>query len=132
MTSKFSSWKTTSNFLKSVLGSPWVALQMLVSKFNSFHAISLLFRWGWGWLEELEIRLTQLRQANLFELSLAIFNLSVLIIRNFKLILSVKVLGKFIYFLKFYNLHISLPVFDALNSVSNLSTRLTHHILIVQ
>ena len=44
MTSTFSSWKKTSNFLKSVLGSPWVALQMLVSKFNSFTAISLLFR----------------------------------------------------------------------------------------
>ena len=59
-------------FFYAVLGSPWVALHMLVSKFNSFPAISPLFRGGGsGWLEELKIRLTQLGLANLFELSLA-------------------------------------------------------------
>ena len=31
-------------FCKAVFGPPWIALQMLVSKFNSFTAISLLFR----------------------------------------------------------------------------------------
>ena len=40
-------------FFKAVLGCPWVALHMLVSKYNSFPAISLLFRSGWvgsGWV----------------------------------------------------------------------------------
>ena len=48
-TSKILGWKTTSNFLKAVLRSPWVALLMLERKLIQIPAISLLSRvGGWG------------------------------------------------------------------------------------
>ena len=59
-TSKCSGWKMTSNYFKVVLRSPIKVLLMLLSKFYQIPAISLLFRWGWGGLEELTNILTQI------------------------------------------------------------------------
>ena len=48
MTSKSLGWKTTSNFLKAVLRSPWVSLLMLEMKLIQIPTISLLSRVGVG------------------------------------------------------------------------------------
>ena len=50
MTSKSLGWKTTSNFLKAVLRSPWVSLLMLEMKLIQIPTISLLSRVGVGGL----------------------------------------------------------------------------------
>ena len=77
MTLKILGWKTTLHFFKAVLGSPWIALPMLQSKFYWNKAISLLSRVG-GWLcggLELRLKPTQFNWNCPFKESLAKFQI---------------------------------------------------------